>query len=111
MPNQYLARVVDAEFDELLPSLSALALEGAKGVGKTVTARRRVRTVHALDAPGALELFEADPRRLVAGEPPVLLDEWQRVPASWDLVRRAVDDDPSPARFLLTGSAAPAVDG
>ncbi|HUP69937.1 MAG TPA: DUF4143 domain-containing protein [Acidimicrobiales bacterium] len=111
MPDQYLARVVDAELDELLPSLPALALEGAKGVGKTVTARRRARTVHALDAPGALELFEADPRRLVAGEPPVLLDEWQRVPASWDLVRRAVDDDPSPGRFLLTGSAAPAAGG
>lgn len=56
--------------------------------------------------PGARELFEADPRRLVAGEPPVLLDEWQRVPASWDLVRRAVDDDPSPGMFILTGSAA-----
>lgn len=41
------------------------------------------------------------------GDPPVLLDEWQRVPTSWDLVRRAVDDDPTPGRFLLTGSAAP----
>jgi predicted AAA+ superfamily ATPase len=109
--DQYLARVVDTELDELLQSLSALALEGAKGIGKTVTARRRARTVHELDAPGAIELFEADPRRLVAGERPVLLDEWQRVPASWDLVRRAVDDDPSPGRFLLTGSAAPAAGG
>ena len=107
----YLPRVVDAELDELLPALPAVALDGAKGVGKTVTARRRARTVHALDAPGAVELFEADPRRLVDGEPPVLLDEWQRVPASWDLVRRAVDDDPSPGRFLLTGSAATTAGG
>jgi len=103
----YLPRVVDAELDELLPALPALALEGAKGVGKTVTAGRRARTVHALDAPGATELFGADPRRLVVGEPPVLIDEWQRLPVSWDLVRRAVDDDPSPGRFLLTGSATP----
>ncbi|MBI2169301.1 MAG: ATP-binding protein [Actinobacteria bacterium] len=111
MPDEYLPRVVDIELDELLPALPALALEGAKGVGKTVTARRRARTVHALDAPGARELFEADPRRLVDGEPPVLLDEWQRIPASWDLVRRAVDDDASPGRFLLTGSASPAAGG
>ena len=111
MPDQYLVRIVDGELDELLPALPALALEGAKGVGKTFTARRRARTVHALDAPGALELFEADPRRLIDGDPPVLLDEWQRVPTSWDLVRRAVDDDPSPGRFLLTGSAAPAGGG
>lgn len=107
MTDSYLARTVDKELDELLPALPAVALEGAKGVGKTVTARRRARTVHDLDAPGAVELFEADPRRLVDGEPPVLLDEWQRVPSSWDLVRRAVDDDPTPGHFLLTGSAAP----
>lgn len=110
MSDEYLPRVVDDELDELLPSLPALALEGAKGVGKTVTGRRRARTVHALDAPGALELFEADPRRLLDGDPPVLLDEWQRVPASWVLVRRAVDDDPSPGRFILTGSASTAGD-
>lgn len=111
MADRYLARVVDEELDELLPALPALALEGAKGVGKTVTARRRAETVHDLDAPGAVELFEADPRRLVDGKPPVLLDEWQRVPTSWDLVRRAVDDDPTPGRFLLTGSAGPAGGG
>jgi len=107
----YLPRVVDEELDLLLPALSAVALDGAKGVGKTLTARRRARTVHDLDAPGAVEVFDADPRRLLDGEPPVLLDEWQRVPSSWDLVRRAVDDDPSPGRFLLTGSAAPAGGG
>lgn len=108
MPSRYLPRVVDAILDDLLPALPALALEGAKGVGKTVTARRRARTVHELDAPGAVELFGADPRRLLLGDPPVLLDEWQRVPGSWDLVRRAVDDDSTPGRFLLTGSATPA---
>jgi len=107
----YLPRVVDEELDLLLPALSAVALDGAKGVGKTLTARRRARTVHDLDAPGAVEVFDADPGRLLDGEPPVLLDEWQRVPSSWDLVRRAVDDDPSPGRFLLTGSAAPAGGG
>ena len=111
MADVYLPRVVDEELDLLLPALSAVALDGAKGVGKTLTARRRARTVHDLDAPGAVEVFDADPRRLLDGEPPVLLDEWQRVPSSWDLVRRAVDDDPSPGRFLLTGSAAPAGGG
>lgn len=111
MSGEYLPRVVDTELDELLPALPALSLEGAKGVGKTATARRRARTVHALDAPGTLELFEADPRRLIDGDPPVLLDEWQRLPASWDLVRRSVDEDPSPGRFILTGSAAVAAGG
>jgi predicted AAA+ superfamily ATPase len=103
----YLLRVVDAELDELLPELAAVALEGAKGVGKTVTARGRARTVHDLDRPGALEVYRADPDRLTTGEPPVLIDEWQRLPESWDLIRRAVDDGAAAGRFLLAGSASP----
>jgi uncharacterized protein len=51
---------------------------------------------------------EADPSRLVAPQPaPVLIDEWQRLPDTWDLVRDAVDAGAPPGQFLLTGSAAP----
>ena len=104
----YLDRVIDRELDELLPFLPAIAIEGAKGVGKTETALRRCRTVYRLDDPAQREIIEADPVRLGAGEPPILIDEWQRFPASWDVVRRFVDEDRTPGRFLLTGSATPA---
>lgn len=107
MADRYVRRVVDTELDELLPGLAAIALDGAKGVGKTATARRRASVVRALDAPGALEVYRADPARLVAGGRTVLIDEWQRLPESWDLVRRAVDDGAPPGSFLLTGSASP----
>ena len=40
---EHLPRVIDSELDALFPDLSAIALEGAKGVGKTETAMRRVR--------------------------------------------------------------------
>lgn len=103
----YIQRTVDAELDELTSSLPAISIEGPKGVGKTVTARRRARTVFALDDRSQAELFAADPGRLDRSPAPVLVDEWQRFPAVWDLVRRAVDRDPAPGRFLLTGSAAP----
>lgn len=105
--SSYDRRVVDAELDRLLAALPALSLEGPKGVGKTATAVRRARTVHRLDDVSALEVVQADVGRVATGEPPVLVDEWQRHPAVWDVVRRAVDDDRSPGRFLLTGSAAP----
>ena len=45
--------------------------------------------------------------QVLSGDPPILIDEWQRVPAVWDAVRRAVDHDNTPGRFLLTGSASP----
>lgn len=106
--SSYVRRVVDDELDALLPALPAISLEGPKAVGKTETALRRATTIHRLDDPGQRTVAEADPDRLVRGTRPVLVDEWQRLPESWDLVRRAVDDDPSPGQFLLTGSAAPA---
>ncbi len=103
----YLPRVIDSELDELLAGVAAVAIEGPKAVGKTRTALQRARTVHRLDDPGERSVLYAEPARLTTGEPPVLIDEWQRLPTSWDVVRRAVDADPSPGRFLLTGSASP----
>src|SRR5262249_37122572 len=103
----YRTRVVDSELEELLPGLPAISLEGPKGVGKTATAARRARTVFALDDRAQRELLQADPRRLDRSPTPVLVDEWQREPAAWDLVRRSLDNNPTPGRFLLTGSAAP----
>jgi predicted AAA+ superfamily ATPase len=98
---------VDDELDVLMPHLAAIALEGAKGVGKTATATQRSRTV--VDLTDAQQRFvtEADPGLLVNAAPPVFVDEWQLVPATWDRIRRAVDDDPSGGRFLLAGSASP----
>jgi uncharacterized protein len=103
----YLPRALEAEFDEVFASLSALAIEGAKGVGKTAMASRRAATVHALDDPEQLELARADPKRLLAADTPILIDEWQRLPQTWDLVRRAVDSGAKAGSFLLTGSASP----
>jgi len=104
---EYRPRVVDDELDVLLAELPAIAIEGAKAVGKTATAERRARTIHRLDDPDRLTVLEADLARMTRDEPPVLLDEWQRLPATWDVVRRAVDAGAEPGRFLLTGSANP----
>ena len=76
-------------------------------MGKTATASGRAGTVHQLDDPAPRNIALADPVRLLDGEPSVLIDEWQRVPESWDLVRRAVDDGAPAGRFLLAGSASP----
>lgn len=103
----YSRRVIDTELDDLFPALSAIALEGPKGVGKTATAERRVATIFRMDARHDLELIRASPDIIKTSQQPVLIDEWQRHPPVWDLVRRAVDDTQGTSRFLLTGSAAP----
>lgn len=104
----YQRRVLDAELDGHLLELGAISIEGPKAVGKTATALTRAKTVYKLDDVGQRQIIQADPARLTLGKSPILVDEWQRWAPSWDVVRRAVDDDPSPGRFVLTGSAAPA---
>ena len=101
----YLRRSVDTELDDLFSQLPAVLLDGPKGVGKTATALRRVRTVRRLDVPSERTVIQADPDLVALDKPPVLIDEWQRVPEVWDAVRRSVDEDSSGGRFLLTGSA------
>lgn len=107
--NEYRRRVVDSELDELVPGLPALVLEGPKGVGKTETARRRAGSIYQLDDPAQRAIAEAEPAQVLTGKRPVLIDEWQRVPAVWDAVRRAVDRDGASGQYLLTGSATPAI--
>lgn len=107
----YRRRIVDGVLDDLWPALPALALEGAKAVGKTATASQRATTTHQLDDPGQREIAEANPDRLSEVPPPILFDEWQRVPAVWDRVRRAVDRGVPPGTFLFTGSASPSPGG
>lgn len=102
-------RVADADLRDLLEMLPAVSIEGPRAVGKTWTASRLANTVYELDDPEVLAQVEADPRLLTDGERPILIDEWQRYPASWDIVRRAVDRDFSPGKFILTGSTRPEV--
>lgn len=102
----YQDRVVDRLLDELFPDLAAIALEGAKGVGKTATALQRAETVISLDLPAQRQVVAADPAYVVRSAGPVFIDEWQLHPPVWDRVRRAVDEDARGGRFLLAGSAA-----
>jgi len=102
--SSYVRRTVDDELDEILAQLPAVLLDGAKGVGKTSTAVQRSRTVRRLDVDSERAVAEADPFVIASDDPPVLIDEWHRVPAVWDAVRRLVDDGSPGGRFLLTGS-------
>ncbi len=101
----YRRRILDEALDELFPHLAAVALEGAKGVGKTATATQRAKTLLSLNNANERAALAANPDLVVQAPPPVLLDEWQLEPPVWDRVRRAVDDDPTGGRFLLAGSA------
>lgn len=84
-----------------------MLIVGPRAAGKTTTARRLGRSLIRLDRPAEAGVVRADPDAALAGrEEPVVIDEWPLVPEVLGAVKRAVDDDPRPGRFVLTGSAA-----
>jgi len=101
----YRNRLADEVLPGLLQSLPALLIVGPRATGKTTTARRYAQSVVRLDRPAEAAAFAADPDAALRVFPePLLLDEWQAVPAVLGAVKRAIDDDSRPGRFLLTGS-------
>lgn len=83
-----------------------ILVTGPRAAGKTTTVARRASSVVSLETPEVAAAFKADPDAALASqEAPVLIDEWQAVPEVIGAVRRAIDRDPAPGRFLLTGSA------
>lgn len=105
---EYARRILDDELDELFGQVPAIAIDGPKGVGKTTTAEQRVAAVVRLDSKAIRESIAAEPEQVLGRGRSLLIDEWQKVPEVWDVVRRAVDADPTGGQFLLVGSASAA---
>ena len=103
--DDYLPRLADSLIEELLEDVSAVMIVGPRASGKTTTAARFAASVVRLDRPEETAPFAASPDAALAALPtPVLLDEWQEVPAVLGAVKRAVDGDSRRGRFLLVGS-------
>lgn len=87
-------------------------IEGPKWCGKTTTAEQVAGSILYMDDPEKekqnLTMAEINPRRLLHGESPRLIDEWQLAPKLWDAIRFEVDHRDGFGQFILTGSAVPA---
>ncbi|MFM7534991.1 MAG: ATP-binding protein [Acidimicrobiales bacterium] len=102
---EYVPRLVDAELERLLGAFPAVVVVGPRACGKTTTAARRAASVMRLDQPATAASVRADPdEALRSRAEPALLDEWQDVAEVLGAVKRAIDTDPHPGRFVLTGS-------
>ena len=104
----YVPRLADHELARRLASAGAVVIEGPRVCGKTTTARQAASSEVLMDAdPSVAEAMAVDPRLVLEGSTPRLIDEWQVEPAIWNYIRRAVDDRPGKGHFILTGSAVP----
>lgn len=108
----YRKRIADEILKRKLEGKGVVLIEGPKWCGKTTTAEQVASSILYMDNPEKKEqninMSEFNPKRLLKGETPRLIDEWQIAPKLWDAIRFEVDHRDELGQFILTGSAVPA---
>lgn len=104
----YIERVVDRRIDRALQSMGGVIIEGPRACGKTTTGLQHARSAVRLDeSPELVTLATLDPKSLLVGDTPRLIDEWQLAPTLWNVIRHEIDDRQQQGQFILSGSATP----
>lgn len=108
---EYKKRIADTLLEYRLEEVGAVLIEGPKWCGKTTTAEQIAASILYMDEPEKKEqnivMSELNPKRLLKGAAPRLIDEWQIAPKLWDAIRFEVDHRGELGQFVLTGSAVP----
>ena len=105
----YRKRIADDILKRKLEDRGAVLIEGPKWCGKTTTAEQLAASILYMDDPEKKEqnitMSELNPKRLLEGKTPRLIDEWQLAPKLWDAIRFEVDHRGELGQFVLIGSA------
>ncbi len=101
-------RFVERRAEEALLDTPVVLIVGPRRAGKTTLVRKMGdagRTYITLDDQTALEAAQSDPAGFIRGLDQAIIDEIQRAPDLLLAIKKTVDEDYRPGRFLLTGSA------
>ena len=106
--DNYISRIMDKVIEYELEAFGAVLITGPKWCGKTTTAKQIAKSVIYMQHPDKKEsyltLAGIQPSKLLEGEKPRLIDEWQMAPQLWDAVRFDVDIKNESGLYILTGS-------
>lgn len=109
---EYKNRIADRILADKLDAMGAVLIEGPKYCGKTSLAAQQAKSILYMSDPETrnqnLALAKTNIKKLLEGDTPRLIDEWQLAPQFWDAVRNEVDRRDEDGQFMLTGSAVPA---
>ena len=104
-----IARLFTPLLQEYLKTFPVVAVVGSRQVGKSTLVRQpgvcANRLYVALDDFGSLSVAQSDPKGFLSMDGPLTVDEVQMAPVLLREIKRLVDEDRRPGRFLLTGSA------
>lgn len=107
----YKPRIADLLLQKKLGGMGAVLIVGPKWCGKTTTAEQQAKSIVYMDDTSNdvnwKQIADINPRGILEGPAPRLIDEWQIAPQLWDAVRFEVDHRDEDGQFILTGSAVP----
>lgn len=105
--SEYLPRIIDKQIEKYLRVIGAILIIGPKWCGKTTTAMQHTNSMLKLQSNQKdyyYQVAEINPKQLLNGEKPKLIDEWQITPILWDIIRNDVDESNDKGLYILTGS-------
>ena len=104
----YRARALSTQLAAALADMPVVVMTGMRQTGKSTLLQRdttlAVRAYVSLDDFAQLEAARRDPEEFLDRPGPITIDETQRCPELLVEIKRAVDRDRRPGRFLLSGS-------
>jgi hypothetical protein len=104
----YYQRLIEEEIARKLKSSGAVVVAGPKFCGKTTTCMLYQKSFVKLNTKQAIAMARMNPKAVLIGENPRLIDEWQKAPDIWNQVKDNLDFNYQFGKYILTGSSTPA---
>lgn len=103
----YYTRYIERSIERALKSSGGILVTGPKFCGKTTTCMRFQKSFIKLNTNHVISLVSMNPKQALVGEPPRLIDEWQKVPDIWNYAKEDLDEDYQFGKYIFTGSTTP----
>lgn len=107
MSFEYRERLAESVLDEKLNSSGCVLVTGPKFCGKTTLCQRFAKSSVSLKNGNTIALANSDPKGVLKGEYPRLIDEWQKAPELWNEIKADLDEDYEFGKYIITGSTTP----
>lgn len=104
----YYNRLVEKEIELKLKTSGAVVVAGPKFCGKTTTCMLYQKSYVKLNTKQSITMARMNPKGVLNGEKPRLIDEWQKAPDVWNQVKDDLDFEYQFGKYILTGSSTPA---
>ena len=103
----YVKRYADKKIARYMNAAGCVVVSGPKFCGKTTTCMRFQKSFVKLNTDAVIEAARIDPSATLIGPKPRLIDEWQKVPEIWNIIKDSLDEDYQFGEFIITGSTTP----